>query len=55
MELVGSDLVDGAVDGDARARGRLREVLTGDAVVVSVTEQLLSAASPATWSARRQG
>ena len=41
-ELLGPDLVDRAVAGDARAGARLREVLTGDAVVVSVTEQLLS-------------
>jgi DNA-binding transcriptional ArsR family regulator len=48
-ELLGPDprldLVDRAVAGDAGAGGRLREVLTGDAVVVSVTEQLLSTSS----------
>jgi len=42
VDLLGPDLVDRAVAGDARAGARLREVLTGDAVVVSVTEQLLS-------------
>jgi DNA-binding transcriptional ArsR family regulator len=44
-ELVGPDVVDRAVTGDARAEARLREVLAGDAVVVSVTEQLLSTPS----------
>jgi DNA-binding transcriptional ArsR family regulator len=41
-ELVGRELVDRAVAGDPSAGARLREALTGDAVVVSVTEPLLS-------------
>jgi DNA-binding transcriptional ArsR family regulator len=42
LELATPDLVDRALAGEAPARERLREVLTGDAVVVSVTEQLLT-------------